>query len=217
MQYKSITLVKPENHIGIFDMDGVILESLPLWGEINRQLFKPHGVTYNARKYQQEICGLSYSKTVAHIKDNYISTLSLEEIHKQMTQLAIQHYSKAPINDYILTLAMTGYKKTILCTANIEPIVACIIKRIKLIYGFEFDDIVTSDSPLMMNCSSKYHMYTQLLSQVTDNLPSYIFDDSLDTLKQLRVLSDNHKLVYVDNGINFHDQFHEGLISLKRI
>ncbi|WP_105614002.1 HAD family hydrolase [Vallitalea okinawensis] len=215
--FEKFNLKNKNQYIGIFDMDGVIIESIPLWNEINTKFFKSYGVGYDAVMYQKEICGLSYDKTVEHISVNYIKSLTPSEIYEQMTNMAIEKFIETKINEYILNIAMSGFRKTILCTANIRPIAKAVLDKIYALYNFSFDKVITSDDQNMRHCHNKYDMYESTILSNGISYPISIFDDSLNTLEKLRSVSPPLKLVYVDNGHNFDNSRHTGITNLRRL
>lgn len=215
--FDRFNLKDKNQYTGIFDMDGVILESIHIWNEVNTKFFESYDIEYNSDKFQKEICGLSYDKTMEHISINYIKSLTPPQVYVKMTNMAVEKYVDAKINEHIINIAMSGFKQTILCTANIRPIVNTVLDRIYAVYDFKFDKVVTSDDLIMCDCHNKHDIYVSTILNSGVSYPISIFDDSLNTLQKLRYVSPPLELIYVDNGHNFDNSKHTGITNLRRL
>ena len=77
----------------IFDMDGVIIDSEPLWEKAEIQLVKDHGKTYSD-SYRNKIIGLNQKDSVNILKNTFNLNTSVEDILEQRKKILIDIYKK---------------------------------------------------------------------------------------------------------------------------
>lgn len=77
----------------IFDMDGIIIDSEPLWEKAEIELIKNHGKNYN-NKYRENIIGLNQKDSVKLLKHTFTLTGSIDQIIEQRKEILLEIYRK---------------------------------------------------------------------------------------------------------------------------
>jgi HAD superfamily hydrolase (TIGR01509 family) len=81
----------------IFDLDGVLADSEPLWNEIDATLLAEHGVTYRG-EYHREVLGVSYPIAVEFYKKAFGISAPTEEMMRHRAEIAREFFAtRVPI------------------------------------------------------------------------------------------------------------------------
>lgn len=76
----------------IFDLDGVLADSEPLWDEIDATLLAEHGVTYRG-EYHREVLGVSYPIAVEFYKKAFGISAPTEELMTRRAHIAQEFFA----------------------------------------------------------------------------------------------------------------------------
>jgi HAD superfamily hydrolase (TIGR01509 family) len=76
----------------IFDLDGVLADSEPLWSEIDAKLLAEYGVTYRG-EYHQNVVGVSYRLAVEFYKKIFGLSASNEEMMRRRGEIATEFFA----------------------------------------------------------------------------------------------------------------------------
>jgi HAD superfamily hydrolase (TIGR01509 family) len=76
----------------IFDLDGVLADSEPLWSEIDAKLLAEYGVTYRG-EYHQSVVGVSYRLAVEFYKEAFGLSVHSEEMMRRRGEIATEFFA----------------------------------------------------------------------------------------------------------------------------
>jgi len=76
----------------IFDLDGVLADSEPLWNEIDATLLAEYGVTYRG-EYQRNVLGISYRLAVEFYKKTFKLSAPTEEMMRHRGEIAVDFFA----------------------------------------------------------------------------------------------------------------------------
>lgn len=77
----------------LFDLDGVIADSEPLWDHIDAAMLAEYGVAY-AGEHKKSVLGVSFPLALQFYKDTYKLRAELEELMLRRTAIATDFYAK---------------------------------------------------------------------------------------------------------------------------
>lgn len=130
----------------IFDMDGVLIDSEPLWEEAETKLLKSKGIDYDPL-FRDKVVGLGQSELSKLIIREFGVDCSPEELTSQRIEILLQIYdekltmfegSKALIEDL-----RGGGLKTALASSSPMKAISYVLKRFSI--GKLFDVVVSGD------------------------------------------------------------------------
>lgn len=129
----------------IFDMDGTLIDSMGVWGEVDRDFLLKRQIPV-PDDVQTLIEGMSFSETAAHFKERFNLSESVEEIMDEWIQMTREYYGeriplKPGAGKLVQYLAEKGYKIG-LGTSGQRQLVNLALKRHGL--AQYFDSIRTS-------------------------------------------------------------------------
>jgi HAD superfamily hydrolase (TIGR01509 family) len=78
----------------LFDLDGTLVDSMGIWGEIDREFMSERGLAV-PENLQQQIEGLSMNETAQFFKETFHLEESEEELMQIWNQMALEHYKHA--------------------------------------------------------------------------------------------------------------------------
>jgi len=76
----------------LFDLDGVLADSEPLWNEIDAALLAAYGVTYSG-EYKHQVLGKSFPLALQFYKDTFKLPQQIEELATRRTEIAADFYA----------------------------------------------------------------------------------------------------------------------------
>ena len=76
----------------IFDLDGVLADSEPLWNEIDATLLAEYGVTYRG-EYHRNVLGISYRLAVEFYKKTFNLSVPTEEMMRLRGEIAVDFFA----------------------------------------------------------------------------------------------------------------------------
>ncbi len=114
-------------NIVIFDLDGVLLDSEPIYMEMNRKFFKELGADIGPEEYQNFV-GISATKMWSYIKEKANLAPTVEELKEREGELKFKTLRETPLvptddvvalldhlreNKFILAIASSGLRKNV--------------------------------------------------------------------------------------------------------
>ena len=76
----------------IFDLDGVLADSEPIWDEIDSQLLGEHGVKYRGERHR-EVLGVSYRGSVEFFKKTFGLKAPTEQMMRRRGEIAAEFFA----------------------------------------------------------------------------------------------------------------------------
>jgi HAD superfamily hydrolase (TIGR01509 family) len=124
----------------LFDMDGVIIESEPLWSEAERQLLARRNLLYSAR-LKTLLMGLNSSEAVGRLKEHYRLRESVNDLINERNQIVIElfrrHLRPAPqVLELIRCLRESGIK-TALASSSPRVVVDEVLDKLGIVELFD--------------------------------------------------------------------------------
>lgn len=106
----------------IFDMDGTIMDSLDVWGNIDREFLENKRGIKVPDDYVHAISAMSFTEIANYTKERFNLSDTPDELKAEWTQMAQYEYAnniflKEGVREYIEKLKKQG-KKIILCTSS---------------------------------------------------------------------------------------------------
>ena len=105
----------------IFDLDGTLIDSTSLWGDIDKAFFERRGKEV-PDTYSKEIAHLGLSAAAKYTRDNYFPNENIKDMMDEWTELSIEAYAKhIPLKEgakELLELLKTNGVIITLATAN---------------------------------------------------------------------------------------------------
>lgn len=131
----------------IFDMDGIIIDSEPLWEKAEVALIKKHGKNYN-NSYRKNIIGLNQKDSVNLLKNTFHIDNSVNQIIEERKEILLDIYRKElrlfpgilKLLDEVKNLGL----KTGLASGSPENVIQFVIEKFGL--SNYFSEIVSGDS-----------------------------------------------------------------------
>ncbi|GIW47228.1 MAG: phosphatase [Deltaproteobacteria bacterium] len=107
----------------IFDMDGVMIDSEPIWEKTERILLKRRGINYEAT-YREKIVGLNQRDSALLLKETFGLPESIEELIEERISILLDLYKKElkPIPGLIYLLEQLKEKGFLIALASSSPL-----------------------------------------------------------------------------------------------
>ena len=86
-----MNIPKDEIQAVLFDLDGTLVDSMWMWGEIDVEYLGRYGLSLPPT-LQREIEGMSFSETAVYFKETFSLPDSLEEIKAEWNRMAYEKY-----------------------------------------------------------------------------------------------------------------------------
>ena len=131
----------------IFDMDGTLIDSLYVWGDIDIEFLGNHGIGTPPEDYGPNIAGMSFIQVAEYTKKRFELEESIEEIMDIWNRMAEAKYAneveyKPGAEDFIKQCLSRGMKLGI-ATSNSRYLVEKLLSRLNL--DKYMDVVVTGD------------------------------------------------------------------------
>jgi HAD superfamily hydrolase (TIGR01509 family) len=130
----------------LFDMDGVIIDSEPLWSEAERQLLARRNLTYS-EQLKPLLMGLDSREAVRILKKHYDLGESVEELVDERNQLVSeliqQHGQAIPYALELIQQVRNGGVKTVVASSSPYALVELVV--VKLGIGPLLDLVLSGD------------------------------------------------------------------------
>ena len=119
----------------IFDLDGTLIDSTSLWGDIDKAFFERRGREV-PDTYSKDIAHLGLSAAAKYTRDNYFPNENIKDMMDEWTELSIEAYAKhIPLKEgakELLELLKTNGVIITLATANSKELYEPCLKRLKI-------------------------------------------------------------------------------------
>lgn len=169
--------------LAIFDLDGTLIDSTSIWGEIDQIFFQRRGKEV-PEEYMKEIAHIGLTAAAKLTKEKYFPNEKEEDILKEWNDLSLEAYRyhiplKDNVKDLLDLLASKGITLA-LATANSEELYKPCIERldIKKYFSYIID----------VNSCSKGKDSPEIFDKVVNHFnvtkeETIIFEDSLTAIK----------------------------------
>ena len=68
----------------IFDMDGTLIDSEPMWVQVDKMILEKRGVQYDREKHVKEICGKSLEQIISYYIEQYKIDVTPAQLKEEM-------------------------------------------------------------------------------------------------------------------------------------
>lgn len=126
----------------IFDIDGTLLDSMPLWNNLGERYLQKLGFTEEETEgLSQRISTMPFAEGIRYIKKAYTLNLAEERIREQLQEMIAKAYCdevglKAGVKEYLQFLKERGIP-CILATAGDALLATAALKRLKVWEEFQ--------------------------------------------------------------------------------
>ena len=126
----------------IFDIDGTLLDSMPLWNNLGERYLQKLGFTEEETEgLSQRISTMPFAEGIHYIKKEYSLDIAEERIREQLQEMIAKAYCdeivlKAGVKEYLQFLKERGIP-CILATAGDASLAAAALKRLKVWEEFQ--------------------------------------------------------------------------------
>ncbi len=125
----------------LFDMDGVLLDSMPLWEHLGEDFLRLHGRTPRP-DFRQKILAMSMPQAARCLQEEYGFSQGEEELVAGLDALAQEFYTaKAPAKEgvarVLASLTAKGENRCVVATATDRPLAQVALQRTGLLPFFQ--------------------------------------------------------------------------------
>lgn len=163
----------------IFDLDGTLLDSMPIWDTVDFDYLKMHGKAPH-ENLQEKFKTMSMQQAAAYFQSEYGIEDSLEKIMQDILALIANFYQyevplKAGVKELLAYLKQQKIKMSV-ATVNHKSMVEAALKRTGVLEYF--DHILTCEE---LQCDKNTPLIYQKSCELLQAVPSqtYVFEDSL--------------------------------------
>lgn len=131
-----------DKHYAIFDMDGTLIDSMSIWGNLGREYLHSKGITNNIEETIEEIAPLTMSESAALLVERFPLNESAKTVAAKMNHMMDEHYR----NDILLKpgvvklldeLRIAGVRMCV-ASATAEHLITACLERLGISDYFEF-------------------------------------------------------------------------------
>lgn len=167
----------------IFDMDGTLFDSLPMWEKVDERYLASLGISVTA-EISRQFFHLSLIESARFIKEHFHVNKSVEEIRQGVVSLAAMYYrEEVPLKKgaiEVLKAAESIHLPMTIATSNNRMIVDQVLKKHHL--GHYFIKVLTAEEEGVGKTSPQIyrHACDYLQTRPSETL---VFEDALHALK----------------------------------
>lgn len=167
----------------IFDMDGTLLDSMPMWDKIGETFLRSMHITPR-RGLREEMLPLTLLQSAEYFRREYGINMSDDEMLCSFNELLFGYYSEeAPLKPYVrefLEKLRTKGVKMCVATATERSLVEAALKRLDISKYFEFlitcrEAGANKNTPVIFDCA------LELLG--TEKRDTVIFEDAFHAIR----------------------------------
>lgn len=175
----------------IFDVDGTILDSMPMWLELENNILKKYGHTMDSldKDTKDTIESLSIEGMSKFIAETIATDMTFEEVFNYFQSSIDYKYAnevdaKAGSVDKIKYLKAKGFKLAVASSSSSD----CIIKAFKRLGIYEcFDIIATADNTGLRKSEDEF--WKSLIEKLgKDKNQVILYDDAIYAINQAKKL-----------------------------
>lgn len=175
----------------IFDVDGTILDSMPMWLELENNILKKYGYTMDSldKDTKDTIESLSIEGMSKFIAETIATDMTFEEVFNYFQSSIDYKYAnevdaKAGSVDKIKYLKAKGFKLAVASSSSSD----CIIKAFKRLGIYEcFDIIATADNTGLRKSEDEF--WKSLIEKLgKDKNQVILYDDAIYAINQAKKL-----------------------------
>lgn len=175
----------------IFDVDGTILDSMPMWLELENNILKKYGHTMDSldKDTKDTIESLSIEGMSKFIAETIATDMTFEEVFNYFQSSIDYKYAnevdaKAGSVDKIKYLKAKGFKLAVASSSSSD----CIIKAFKRLGIYEcFDIIATADNTALRKSEDEF--WKSLIEKLgKDKNQVILYDDAIYAINQAKKL-----------------------------
>ncbi len=131
-----------DKHFAIFDMDGTLVDSMPLWRSLGREYLESKGIAEGLDGVLEEIETLTIHKSAALFVDRFSLPASPAQVAEEMNGIMDAHYStdiplKPGVREHLERLRQAGVR---MCVASVaaQHLMDTCLRRLGVRCYFEF-------------------------------------------------------------------------------
>lgn len=167
----------------IFDLDGTLIDSTDLWGDVDRKFFERRNSTI-PESYAKEIAHIGLKAAAKHTKEKYFPNEEVKDILKEWEELSLEAYETyIPLKPHareLLEYLFQNDIKIALATANSDFLYRPCLKRLNIEKYFSFIIDVNScnkgkDSSEIFDKAREHFSFSRE--------ETIVFEDSLQAIK----------------------------------
>ena len=126
----------------IFDLDGTLIDSMPVWEGIDIELLTARGVQFDPVSTTEATKALSIAETVRYWQEHFGITDSVESVKAEVDARISKAYAttiplKAHVHEYLDYLKQQGVRMCVATSSGLE-LVEIVMRRLDLWDRFEF-------------------------------------------------------------------------------
>lgn len=167
----------------IFDLDGTLLDSMPMWRKVGSEFLKRRGIEPKAG-FDDKFRTMTLLQTAKYFNEHYGIKEDEESIVKEFENIVFPHYQNdIPLISGVLNMLEEFKKREIkmcIATATNRPLVEAALKRLKI------EDYFCGLITCLEAGAGKQHpdIYRQALKITgTEKSETAIFEDALHAIK----------------------------------
>ncbi len=126
----------------IFDLDGTLIDSMPMWEEIDHEMLTSRGVVYDHVATTEETKALSIAEVFDYWREHFGITDTNEQLSAEVNERVRAAYAttvelKPHVMEYLDALKAQGVRMCV-ATSTTLPLVEVVMRRLGLWDRFEF-------------------------------------------------------------------------------
>lgn len=126
----------------IFDLDGTLIDSMPVWESVDREMLSARGVVYDPVATTEATKAMSIAEAIDYWREHFGVTDSPEQLMAEVEERIRRAYAetirlKPHVMEYLDWLEQRGVRMCV-ATSTTIPLVEVVMRRLGLWNRFEF-------------------------------------------------------------------------------
>ena len=173
----------------IFDIDGTLLDSMPLWNNLGERYLQKLGFTEEETEgLSQRVSAMPFVEGIRYIKKAYTLNLAEERIREQLQEMIAGAYCdeivlKAGVKEYLQFLRGQGIP-CILATAGDASLATAALKRLGV--WEEFQDILVCEHFKTTKLEAKIYLLAMERLGLSEPEEVLVFEDVFHAIKSAK-------------------------------